>query len=255
MSQRASLAALGSLLVASLAAHSADAQINDYRASRLRERPEFQSPQSTAFELRFGPYAPKIDDEFDGATPYADVFGTKRRFYIGAEIDWQALRIPLFGTLGPGVAFGYTRFRGRNFLESNPDERADQESTLRILPMYAVAVLRVDVLARETPIPFVPYAKAGIGYALWSTNDGVNVARTEDGVIGKGSSLGPQYALGIMLLLDPLDSNAAREMDLNVGVNNSYLFLEWFNSKLDGLGSTDMNVGTNTWVTGLAFDI
>ena len=33
--------------------------------------------------------------------------------------------------------------------------------------MALQAVLRVDVLARETPIPIVPYAKLGLGSAIW----------------------------------------------------------------------------------------
>ena len=64
-----------------------------------------RSPQNFAFELRFSPYRPQIDEEesLNGKTPFADAFGDKPRLYIGAEFDWQIFRIPYVGTIGPGV--------------------------------------------------------------------------------------------------------------------------------------------------------
>jgi hypothetical protein len=44
-------------------------------------------------------------------------------------------------------------------------------------------------------------------------------------------------------------------MDAATGVNNSYFFLEWYNSQLDGFGGDQMQVGTSTWMLGLAFEI
>ncbi len=115
--------------------------------------------------------------------------------------------------------------------------------------MYLVGVLRVDVLARETPVPLVPYAKAGFGYALWWAGDGDGTAHDDNGVIGRGHSFGFQYALGGMLLLDAFDRASAVEIDSNTGVNNTYFFLEWYNSFL-GQSGDQMQVGTNTWMLG-----
>ena len=36
------------------------------------------------------------------------------------------------------------------------------------------------------------------------------------------------------------------------GVNNSYLFFEW---SMSNYGGDQMNVGSNNWVTGLAFEM
>jgi hypothetical protein len=55
-----------------------------------------------------------------------------------------------------------------------------------------------------------------------------------------------------MLLLDVLEPSAARAMDAETGVNNSYLFIEW---SVSDFGGDQMNVGSNTWVTGLAFEM
>jgi hypothetical protein len=58
-----------------------------------------------------------------------------------------------------------------------------------------------------------------------------------------------------MFLLDVLDEQTARDADTSIGINNSYIFGELFGSELDGFGSkTRMNVGTNSWVLGLAIE-
>lgn len=222
-------------------------------------RTSAESSQNVAVEIRVGRYVPSIDSEFDGrATPYQEMFGTDNRYSIGLEVDWQALRIPFVGTFGPGFSFGYTKMTASGFKTSTvglgtPPEPAPEDTSIIIFPAYAVAVLRADYLARETPIPIVPYAKLGVGAALWSVKNGGGTA-TADGVSGNGLSYGPQFALGGMLLLDAFDPKAAKDMDQNTGVNNSYFFLEWYVSHL-GVGSNQMNVGTNTWVLGLAVEI
>ena len=75
---------------------------------------DFASPQHFALELRLGPYTPEVDSEpaLNGKTPYLDTFGDSVRFLPSVEFDWQALRIPHFGSLGPGVSLGYTDASG-----------------------------------------------------------------------------------------------------------------------------------------------
>lgn len=212
---------------------------------------ETQSKQVGAFELRIGRYVPRVDDEFSNATPYRDTFGTKNRYSFGIEVDWQVLRIPHFGTLGPGIGIEYTKISGNSFLATDLTQRVSETTSLTILPIYLVGVLRFDYLARETPVPLVPYGKAGIGSALWWVSNGGGTA-SANGVAGRGLSFGPQFALGGMFLLDFLDPSSAATMDEGIGINNSYFFAEWFASYL-GTGN-QMHVGTNTWVLGLAFE-
>ncbi len=215
----------------------------------------FQSPQHFALELRFGPYRPRVDDQFNGsATPYKDTFGTKKRYLVGLELDWQALRIPMVGTLGPGLGWGYTNATGQALL-ADGSGRAAQDTSLAVMPTYLVGVFRVDVLARKTPVPLVAYAKGGLGYALWWSNSGGSTSHSADGRVARGASYGYQFALGGMFLLDSLDQGAAKEMDSTTGINNSYFFMEWYYSSLDGFGSgKQMQVGANTWTLGLAFE-
>ncbi len=246
----------GAVLAAGLTfASSARAQGTDEFGAYggLEQRKQHESGREAAFELRFGPYRPQVDNEVAG-TPFKDTFGGGNRWLIGIEVDWQALRIPHFGSFGPGVGWGYTHFGADALLSNGTGQRSDQRTTLSIMPMYLVGVLRVDVLAQETPVPLAGYAKAGFGYALWWAGDGDGTAHGDDGTLGRGASYGPQFALGGMLLLDALDPTAAVELDNATGVNNSYFFVEWYLSQL-GTSGNQMQVGTNTFMLGLCLEI
>lgn len=212
------------------------------------------TPQTMAFELRVGRYVPSVDEEFESATPFADTFGNDSRYLIGVEFDWQALRIPHLGSFGPGFGWGYTKLTANALLANGGGKRSDQETSLTLMPMYAVGVLRVDVVARETPVPLAVYAKAGLGYALWWVGNGADTAEA-GGKVGRGASYGWQYALGGMVLLDPIDRTSAVTIDATSGVNHSYFFMEWYRSQLDGFGGGKMQVGANTWMLGLALEM
>jgi hypothetical protein len=217
----------------------------------LEERGHLDSPQKYAFELRFGPYRPNVDDSVSGS-PYEDIFGNKNRYLLGVEVDWQAIRIPYFGTFGPGAGFGYTSISA-DAPFTNSAGRSSEKTRLKIMPMYVVGVLRVDVLARETVVPLAAYAKGGLGYGLWWAMGEDKIERSQ-GEVGKGASYGYNFALGGMLLLDALDRRGAVEMDSITGINNAYLFFEYYLSNLDGFGGDRMNVGTDTWMLGLALE-
>ncbi len=219
----------------------------------LDER-RFESPQSAALELRFGRYRPRVDEGVTGA-PFATSFGDSARYIIGLEADWQALRIAKFGSFGPGFGWGYTKFTADALL-ADGSGRSAQKTTLEIMPMYLVGVLRVDFLAQQTPVPLAAYAKLGLGYALWWSGDGSDTSTDDNGVKGRDASYGLHYAIGGMFLLDSLDRTSAVELDVTSGVNNTYFFVEWTVSQLDGFGSGNhMDVGSNSWTLGLAMEI
>lgn len=218
-------------------------------------RNKLESPQNFALELRFGPHYPKVDDEpaLAGQTPFKNVFGDNARFMVGLEVDWQALRIPHFGTLGPGVSVGYTKFGGTSKVSGTKIDSA-QATNLEIYPFSGVGVLRVDVLANELRFPIVPYLKAGLGVGLWRAYgpSGTEYSSTAQ---GKGMSWGTHWALGAALQLDFLDRGSVGALDEASGINHTYVFFEYFSSSLDNFGGTKaMHVGANTWSAGLAFE-
>lgn len=214
----------------------------------------FRTPQNFALELRLSPYRPQVDDDPSLAStkPFEKNFGTAPRFFVGVELDWQTLRIPHVGTIGPGLGVGYTSM-SRNVATASNRQSGDTTS-LSIYPFWAVAVLRGDALWRGLGIPLVPYGKAGLAMGLWRASNSGGTS-SNGNVSGKGHSFGTNFALGIALALDALDPGASRNMDNATGINNTYLYLEAYWLTLDGIAQKNaLQVGTNTWAAGLAFE-
>lgn len=249
------LAAISPCLVLALAtpAQAQPPEIDDF--GPVEPAQPVESPQSMAVELRIGPYRPNIDEEFagEGPSPFETHFGKGRRWLLGFEVDWQLLRLKDIGSLGPAFGWGITSMSGEGFTDEKQATKA--KTSLGIMPMHASAVLRIDAIAQNTPVPFSPYAKAGLGYALWWTSDGEKLERAVDGTKGSDTSYGYVWALGGMLMLDVFNQGAAANLDSTYGINHSYLFVEWFNSDLDGFNSGKMQVGVNTWIAGITLEM
>lgn len=219
-----------------------------------RERP-FRSPQNFAFELRFSPYRPNIDDEpgLEASRPYERGFGSSRRLMISLEFDWQTFRIPYVGTIGPGIGVGTVSMsRTAQTVTGRP---SGDDYGLSIYPMYLAGVLRADSFWREAGFPLVPYGKLGLGYALWRATNADDTSQSQN-VSGKGSSYGLHLAIGAAFPLDVFDKGASRSMDNSTGINNTYIYLEYYSSMLDSSFASDtaLRVGTSSWATGLAFE-
>ena len=220
----------------------------------MATRPK-ESPQNFAIEFRFSPYRPKIDDDpaLGGATPYRSTFGDMRRLLFQIEFDWQALRIPHVGTLGPGIALGFTNMSAKAS-KTNGGGPSDEDTNLEIFPVYLVAVFRADVILRELKFPLVPYLKGGFGAARWRAYGPLGTSSSGT-VNGKGTTYGTHIAAGVTLSLNFLDHAATLNLDNSVGINQTHLFLEYYVSALNGLGQSNaLYVGSNSWATGLAFE-
>jgi opacity protein-like surface antigen len=229
-----------------------------------RER-TFESPQHFALELRLGPYIPDIDSDpaLKGQNPwhrvfgdpYQSAFGTSQRALVAVELDWQFLRFPHIGSLGVGGSFGYTSMSApaRKFID--PTQYLTGETTsLDVYPMYAVAVFRYDALNKDFGVPLVPYAKAGMGMALWRASTDIGTSSAA-GIQGEGHTVGFQVAGGVGLDLNAFDRTAAHAFDESMGVNHTYIYAEWMDMALNGVGQKNaLRVGSSTWVTGLSLE-
>jgi hypothetical protein len=218
---------------------------------------KFESPERFLLEVRFGLYHPRVDSAFsNGDSPYRDVFGDTANFEIAVEFDWQAYRIPHFGTIGPGFGAGYTNASALAQLvnpQPNGNNLSAETTSLTIFPMYGVVVLRADVLDRALHIPLVPYGKLGLGWALWRASDALGTSVSKSGQLGEGTTLGVHAAVGLAFDLNVLDMAAARGFDNSVGVNHTYLYFEGFWADLNGFGQAHaLNVGAYTWSAGVA---
>jgi hypothetical protein len=225
----------------------------------LRDAQAYRSPQRFALELRFGPYSPDVDGEFDGGvTPHRDFFGDDRRLMTQIELDYQLYQG--FGSFALGVSAGYFRETARAFAEPPPGEeatvRSGDKSRLALFPFAVLAVYRADQLWRFMRIPLVPYVKAGLNYTLWSVYDG-NDRVAEAGTMGRGrgGTMGWQAAAGLSFVMNVIDPGAARELDAETGINHTHLFFEVARFDGSGLGQANkLRVGDTTWLMGLTFE-
>ena len=230
----------------------------------------YESAHNFAFELRFGPYHPRVDTapELGQSGPYQAIFGDSTRWEIAAEFDWQAYRIPHLGTIGPGVSVGYTASSALAPLVKavNGSNLSGETTTLTIIPTYLVAVLRIDVLNRELHVPLVPYLKGGVGLGFWSaSNSGgtscyqaTNAAgkpTSSSCVLGYGDTWGSELAVGLALDLNFLDRRTSQGFDNATGVNHTFIFGELMDYNLTGiLQSHALYIGNHNWTLGLGFE-
>ena len=226
----------------------------------------YESSQNFALEVRLSPYLPTVDSDpsLHGCTPFTDIFGKSTSFMASAEFDWQALRIKHLGTIGPGVGIGTVSFSanapntnastsGRCITSSGSS--SGEQTSLSIYPMYAVAVLRADALWKELTVPFVPYAKLGYGSAFWQASNTLGTSKYA-GSVGQGYTVGTMLALGLSFNLNVFDNYAARNFDEGMGVNSTYIFVEWTDLNLNGLWvqSDPLRVGATAWTFGLDWE-
>jgi len=208
------------------------------------------------FEIHLGGYAPRIDDQFTGATPYADIFEDEEALLVGFHADrqlWQG-----FGSVAVGVGARYGSVSGSAQLEDGSSSGDTTE--LHLMPLTASVVYRFDVASERWNIPLIPYGKAGLNYTLWWVLNGRGEIANSwgtDGVghEGSGGTLGWFAAGGVQFLLDFFDQDMATEFDMESGVNSSYLFAEYTMSEVNDFGSeTSMELSSDHLSFGMMFE-
>lgn len=218
------------------------------RADRFVPDTDFHpSPRWWAAELKFGPYKPEIDTEFGGgAKPYADTFGDGQRLMFQFGVDVQFLK--LHGSLGVGAAFGYFGATGKALTSTG--EQSGDETSLNVMPFILQLVYRWDYAAQKWQFPLVPYIRAGLVCAAWwVTNGAGNLAEFAPGRKAEGATFGYQINIGLAFLLDVLEPAAAKHMDMEMGINNSYLFVELVHNSIDDFGHA------HSWQLGMKYSL
>jgi hypothetical protein len=215
----------------------------------------YHSPQHFAFEVKFGPYKPDVDSEFNGARmPYDRYFGSSRRLLSQVEFDWQVFHG--FGSVALGVGAGIFSVTGQAPLGTNTGQLSGDTSTFRVAPFSASVIYRFDYFLQQRDFPFVPYAKGGLDWAYWQITDGNGeIAHDAMGNSGRGGTLGWHATAGVALVLDWLDPEAARDFDADLGVNHTAITFEYTHADISGLGRSDrLHVGDTTWALGLLLE-
>jgi hypothetical protein len=217
-------------------------------------RDRFKSPQHFAIELRFGPYLPDVDGEFNGAfTPYRDYFGDSPGLLSQLEIDYEFFH--RLGTAALGVGFGYFSVSAGAPVADGTGLASGDSSSLTVMPFSASAIYRFDYFLERNRFPLVPYGKLGLNYAYWRITDGNDQVATDSlGALGRGGTLGWHAAVGLQLVLDFFDWEAARGFDADMGVNHTSLVFQYTYADISGLGRAgQLHVGDANWSLGIMF--
>jgi hypothetical protein len=220
----------------------------------LEGQSRFRTPQRFAFELRFGPYRPDVDGEFDGTRqPYQEYFGSGSKLLTQMEFDYEILH--RIGTVAVGLGLGYFSVSAPSPVASGTGMLSADESTFKVVPLSLSAIYRFDYFLELKKFPLVPYGKLGLDWAYWQITDGNDEIAT-DGLGGKarGGTLGWHAAVGLAFVLDFVDPDSARAFDADMGVNHTSLVFQFTHADISGLGmSNRLHVGDTNWSLGIMF--
>ncbi len=226
---------IGKMIVATLLAllaydaSAASAQWSD------EYRPSMMSSERFAFELRVGTYQPDV-----GNDAFSLIYEDDRGPMAGAEFHILPARIPYVGLVGVGLGFGWASYSGGACVDAACTNRTDEEASFRLIPLSAMGVLRIDVLARELSIPIILTGKIGIDFAFFKAESG---SREET----SGVSIGLRWAIQVALELDFISPGSARSLDEDWGINHTFIFGEVYGSN----ANSQLPVGDLTWSAGL----
>ena len=196
------------------------------------------SSENFTFDLRVGTYQPDLGHSFG-------VFGGDLGPMLGGELDAHVVRIPYFGVLAFGAAFGWAEWSGN---ATSTATTANVGSTgLSLVMVTVLAALRIDALAHYVHVPLVLTPKLGVDGGYWQTgNSGQSPV--------DGFTAGIHWGLQIALELDFLDPRAAHRLDNAWGINHSDLFFEIYGADLGPFSTRMLPLGTPiTWTAGLGF--
>jgi hypothetical protein len=137
------------------------------------------------------------------------------------EFDFFLYRIPFLGPMGIGVAGGWASYKGTGCLAGSTPGAcipSSDSTKFSLFPLNAMFVLRIDALARETPVPFVFTGKVGYNSVFFKETVGASKS--------SGRSHGFGWAVQIALELNFINERRANALDEDWGINSSFFFFE-----------------------------
>lgn len=174
------------------------------------------SPEGYLLSLGVGAYRPDPGDERFNA-----VYPGDNGPLLLVEFDFFLYRIPFVGPIGLGVAGGWAGYKGfacEVEEEIPPCIGSTQRARFSLFPLNAMAVLRVDSLARYTPVPFVFTGKIGFNSIFFNENDGSGTQ--------SGRTHGFGWAAQFALELNFVNQRRANALDEDWGINSTFFFFE-----------------------------
>lgn len=155
--------------------------------------------------------------------------------FVGIEIGWK-----IFRQLGINLGASYSSSKGKALTVSG--RPSNDDVTTKLVPVDISCVYRLAFTKDQI---VVPYAAGGYTHTFYQTelNDD---ERT-------GDQSGYHVKGGVLFLLDLLEPRAAKRMEA-WRVKNTYLFVEYYLSKVDDFGSENNDLGSKGIVGGLVLE-
>lgn len=213
-----------------------------------------ESPRTWAFEFKLGGYKPLIDREAAlTGNPYDETFGAGAMLL--GEVEMDKFLYQGWGTAGIGLSAGYAEKWANATVSSGGTSTPSSDRTgFFVVPLRLMAVYRFDYPAFHWNIPLVPYGKLGLVYTPWWTSKGAQTPEFVNGQRGAGAKTGYCIVGGLSFLLDVLEPRLARDFDVDVGVNHTYLFAEYVFEQVDNFGAGGLDLSSRHFMFGIAFD-
>jgi hypothetical protein len=195
---------------------------------------ESWSPEGYLLSFGVGAYRPD-----PGSQAFDLVYPSGNGPVLLPEFDFFLYRIPFIGPIGIGVAGGWASYKGAacetGTITPTGCTPSTQGAKFSLFPINAMVVLRIDSLARKTPVPLVFSGKVGYNTVFFKENVG-----------SQGRSHGFGWAAQLALELNFINARRANALDVDWGINSSFFFFE--------LAGSDANnrapVGDKLYFTG-----
>ncbi|MCX5859137.1 MAG: MXAN_2562 family outer membrane beta-barrel protein [Proteobacteria bacterium] len=201
-----------------------------------------ESKKSASFSLRFGPLRP--DKVAAGGITWRNVYGGGNSLFSGAE--WEKEILQKYGVLAIGGEAGWIQASGKSLMGNNPGARSSGESIeFQIAPIGLNLTYRLMYFKNQF---LVPFGRAGLDIYLFRE-------RKEGDTTISGYRTGYHYAFGGAFLLDWLSPESGVNLDLEWGINNTYLIFEYRYSHINDFNKKhDFDFSTETWFGGIMFE-
>ncbi len=174
------------------------------------------TPEGYLLSFGVGAYRPD-----PGSSTFDLVYPGDNGPILLGEFDLFLYRIPFIGPIGIGLQGGWSAYSGTACLASSPPGQCIPSSDgakFTLFPLNALAVLRVDALARKTPVPLVFTGKVGYNTVFFKES------------VGGGESRGRSHGFGwgaqVALELNFVNPRRANALDEDWGINSSFFFFE-----------------------------
>lgn len=188
-----------------------------------------ESPRWGSLEIGAQTYHPAIDSDATSTPWYDRTFGGGRGFMF--QLGFSRALYTKVGSLELGLRTGFFRDSAKGFV-SGTDIRSGDDTTFNVVPTSLALTYRFDWAADRWNVPLAPYGRAAFERFNWWVTDGAG-----DWVI-EGATNGWSVTGGVGLLLDFFDPQLARELDMDSGVNHTFLYFEVTRSSVDDFGSS-----------------